>query len=448
MTNTSLNKSLLAVLGLLALTSAAPTGEQPYFSIEKSAATVYYDMTNTDACGAVFGNNWSVTTGMTGPNAQPPACEWTRGKTLSEIGSATPIAFNHLLVDNDLLNWCGRIVNIYKADGTQYTMNGEPFFIWDGCGDCAIKDRVDLSSEALIGLQDHSTGTSGCDNPEGLRVEVTNDYHWKLLDGGEVNENPTEADRGTGTFVGPIPTAVTHSGPSAAGGASATAAGAGGASSPTQVLPLTSAAAATDTLNGAASIVTSVPAISSVLASVQPTSIPPQVSASAPLGATTAPGSLPPVGSGSATLPGGYGPPSSIPAGILTSAPVPGVNAFAEGSDSSSSASAQATDAASASVGSTVLGSAANDVASAATSVIPPVGSLDVGDGNATSSDSAGVGSEIPNSEESDCEPGTYSCNGLELRICGNIQAGTAKVGKLLTSRTIPAYVIALKAAN
>nr|XP_019007467.1 uncharacterized protein I206_07725 [Kwoniella pini CBS 10737]OCF46248.1 hypothetical protein I206_07725 [Kwoniella pini CBS 10737] len=415
------NGLLFGLVGVLTFARAAPTREPPYFTLESAEATVYYDLTGQDACANTFGPNWSETTGNTGPNARPPACETTRAKTLSDMDLVTAIAFNDFLVDNDLLNWCGRIVNVYRPDGTPYTLESGPFFIWDGCGNCHNRSIIDLSSEALIGLQEHANGTSGCDNPQGLRVEVTNDYYWKLKDGGEVNENPTEADRGTGTFVGPIPTDTTHSGPNSDFPTATWAGSATGQSSAGSAITSVSSNTAMSVSTGLADTYASATTsqLSGGLNAAVPTTTESQHGASN--------GIYNNAGTFTTSMTNSV-PASQTIAGSANTL-VAGAKDFAEGADTGDSLDNQAASATSESVGSSGSITDSSNLANAT----DPVSSTNTeNDGISGSNSSDQVGSQIPNSEECECDPGTYTCEGLELRICGNIQAGTTKVGKSL----------------
>ncbi|WWC94370.1 hypothetical protein V866_001212 [Kwoniella sp. B9012] len=424
----SLYSRLFGLLALLTSTEAEQNGtgagtDTPYFTIDSSAATVYYDLKGGNTCSNIFGENWSVVTGMTGPEATAPACEWTRGKSLTELDLVTPIAMNNLLIDNDLLNWCGRIVNVYKADGTPYVMDSGPFFIWDGCENCGKDDIIDMSAEAIIGLQDQiPQSNSGCDNPRGLRVEVTNDYYWKLQYGGNVVENPTEADKGSGTFAGPIPTAVTTTGVGSIdwNNPTATQAQSRQVSSATAAILTTSPGAGVSSLasvavshsqTGAGNVPTGLP-----------TSIPQGISSSVP---SSSSGGMPSPGVsisqsattevrssiGSTAIPSAQ---SSSASGVVGGATtsngsLPGVNAFA--SDT----------------GVPLVPTSAQSA--------PVASSSSVANGIAGPSASGQLGMEIPGSEEAGCEKGTYSCNGLQLRICGDIQSGSSKIGWIPTGQ-------------
>ncbi|WVQ67486.1 uncharacterized protein L199_005686 [Kwoniella botswanensis] len=419
---------LFGLLTLLTSTRAEQNGtgsgtETPYFTIESSAATVYYDLKGGNTCSNIFGENWSVATGMTGPEATAPACEWTRGKSLTELDMVTPIAMNNLLIDNDLLNWCGRIVNVYKADGIPYVMDSGPFFIWDGCENCGKDDIIDMSAEAIIGLQDQiPQSNSGCDNPQGLRIEVTNDYYWKLQYGGNVIENPTEADKGSGTFAGPIPTAVTTSGVgsidwnnptatqaqsqqvSSATAAILTSSPGAGVSSPTS-------GAVGHSQTGVGNVPTGMPAsvpqsISSSVPNSSSGGVPsPIVSVS--LSATTEVRSS----DGTTAIPSAQ--PSSVSGfvgGAATSnGSLPGVNAFASNAG---------------------IPSIPTSPQTASVASISSVAS-----GNTVPSASGQLGIELPGSEEADCDKGTYSCNDLQLRICGDIQSGSSRIGWIPTGQ-------------
>ncbi|OCF60798.1 hypothetical protein L486_00438 [Kwoniella mangroviensis CBS 10435] len=422
------NSRLFGLLALLTLTRAEQNGTEaetdtPYFTIESSAATVYYDLKGGNTCSNIFGGNWSVVTGMTGPDATPPACEWTRGKSLTELDKVTPIAMNNLLVDNDLLNWCGRIVNVYKADGTPYVMDSGPFFIWDGCEYCGKDDIIDMSAEAIIGLQDQiPQSNSGCDNPQGLRVEVTNDYYWKLQYGGNVIEDPTEADKGSGTFGGPVPTAVTTQGVGSIDWNNPTATEA----QSQQVSSATAAISTSSPVVGVSSLTSGAVSLSQTGAGDvpigMPTSIPQSLSSSVP--STSSGGIESPIVSisqsattevessiGSTAIPSAQ---SSSASGVVGGAATSnsslfGVNAFASDTGVSS-------------------------VPTSAQSA-PVASSSSVASGNAVPSASGQLDMEIPGSEEADCEKGTYSCNGLQLRICGDIQSGSSKIGWIPTGQ-------------
>ncbi|WWC88962.1 uncharacterized protein L201_003877 [Kwoniella dendrophila CBS 6074] len=432
--------------------SIIKAAETPYYTLDDVTGTVYYDINDSPECGKNFGDpKWSQTTGMTGPNAAPPICEYVRGKSLSEIGKGTPVAMNFLLVDNDLVNWCGRIVNVYKQNGEPYVLDSGPFYIWDGCGNCATEKKIDFSAEALIGLQDQTSSGIPCDNAKGLKVEVTNQYHWKLAEGGQVNENPTEKDNGSGQYTDPIPSVTTTMGvpPAYSKGGSGSGSGSSqvGGSTNTAVVPgLTT----TSSSGSYGSTSLSSPAAGTGVADVNnggyPASAPgSQASGSGPVaGASTPNQGIP---TPSTALPGisspvGVAGTQASPAGYDTAAtsPTAVASAVAGGSAASSPAAGDSTYVPAGKAPSVPIGAGISATAAVGASAGAGAGtSASLPGVNALASPSVPVtpvaniqthrGTQITGAQEADCKLGQPKCESGQNRICSYFESGSQKIG-------------------
>ncbi|WVF71117.1 hypothetical protein IAT40_005914 [Kwoniella sp. CBS 6097] len=380
-----------------------------YLSIDNVKGTVYYDLVTGGKCDARFGPGWGLTHGN-----HSSACEAARGSNFIQQGVANAVAMNRNFVDRDLVDFCGRIVKVYKPNGEEYRLAPDkPFFIWDGCEDCAKEERIDLGADAIADLQSVGTDNpgqpSGCDNPLGLRVEIMNEYFWQLEPHGVVNESPDPVADPNAVY--PVPTPADYqknglpaeyqklppgvSAPPVESGASASASASatGQASSAygySSSAPASVPSAPSVSAPSAPSI--SAPSVPANSAPSFPLSGAPLSAPSIPIGST--PG-FPPVSTGA---PGGYGPGTGY--GSATGAASSGGGAFNQPSASSSAPAIVA-------VGTSGSASATATATAA---------------GNSTEAFQA-MG------QKADCEAGEFMCEGLQLKVCNFIQPGMPDLG-------------------
>ncbi|WWD16962.1 hypothetical protein CI109_101394 [Kwoniella shandongensis] len=173
MFNTSL--SLFALMAFV-LPSLA---DSSIFTKTDAKMTFYYDVEETssgqEACGSTAGDpvqaGWATSSGI---NTGIPYCEKVRGYSLNQIGTGRIVAFDATAIAEDPEKWCGREVQIYKADGSKFEYSAGPLYIWDGCAACAGGGAIlDLSAPTFVEV---NGGTCGGTNPSGLTYEVLDNY--------------------------------------------------------------------------------------------------------------------------------------------------------------------------------------------------------------------------------------------------------------------------------
>ncbi|WVQ99744.1 hypothetical protein IAU59_006886 [Kwoniella sp. CBS 9459] len=372
-----------------------------YLSIDNVKATVYYDLVSGGKCDAVHGAGWGLVHGN-----NPSACEAARGSTYVKEGVANAVAMNRNFVDRDLVDFCGRIVKVYKPNGEEYKLpNGLPFFIWDGCEHCATEERIDLGAEAIADLQDVGTDSggnpTGCDNPLGLKVEIMNEYFWQLEPHGVVNESPGPVADPNAVYPLPTPTKNQPNGlpseyrnlpPGVSApvqtGANASASAGGGGQAPNsygtgQATSMSSTASSVD------------PSVSSTGGSAGG-------GGNSSNGTSSGSASSGTAGAESST----YAPPPVVPTGS------PGIVAVADGSPGTGATAPSSTQTSS---------SSASAPGSAVPSA-PPVS------GNGTTNSDGSVASQSQG-QKADCEAGEFMCEGLQLKVCNFIQPGMPDLG-------------------
>ncbi|OCF43028.1 hypothetical protein I317_03121 [Kwoniella heveanensis CBS 569] len=388
-----------------------------YLTIEGVKGTVYYDLVSGGKCDARFGAGWGLVHGD-----NPSACEAARASSYVKEGVANAVAMNRNFVDRDLVDFCGRIVKVYKPNGEEYKLpNGLPFFIWDGCEDCAKEERIDLGADAIADLQDVGTdgdsNPSGCDNPLNLKVEIMNEYFWQLEPHGVVNESPgpvadpnavypvpTPADyqpNGLPAEYRNLPPGVATSPPvsNSTAKATATATSVGGSASASE-----HAAGPASGSSATASSASGQPPVHSGYSA----------SASAP---------IVPSGSGSVS-----GPPVSVPSALRPSS-IPGGTGV-------QSASSQAVAAASSSSSPGIVAIGASGTASSASSSTAASSTAASVSSSTNTNTSSNSTSNVDSSEafqalgdKADCEAGSFMCEGLQLKVCNFIQPGVPDLG-------------------
>ncbi|KAK8864723.1 hypothetical protein IAR55_001979 [Kwoniella newhampshirensis] len=234
-----MSNTALYVLASMSLVLPSLAGSA-IFTKQDATMTFYYDISEAssghEACGATPSDpvtaGWATASGI---NAGVPFCERVRGYSLDKIGTDNIVAFDATAVQADPEKWCGREVQIYKADGSKFENSGGPLYIWDGCAACAGGGaKLDLSAPTFVEIKG---GTCSGTNPTGLSYEVLDNYI-------------VEPSVGLGAGAG------------AAGGASATAAGAatptaGTGSTPSSEVGFTTSAGSPPILSSIGSVVSS-----------------------------------------------------------------------------------------------------------------------------------------------------------------------------------------------
>ncbi|WVW84304.1 hypothetical protein I302_106338 [Kwoniella bestiolae CBS 10118] len=448
--NTLITKrSSITLIPLLLASGSMVRGYETLLELQDALGTVYYDgewHTNGDPCaGTKGGQGWSDT------QIGTPGCE-QHGPLQASLKTNRIVALNETLMEGDLSAWCGKEVKIFQ--GEEEVVFDEPLVLWDTCLECSTSVRVDFGVGPFMKVNPQGC-TEQDNNAPGLTVRVVDNQIWEpaqastshtptpastLYTGGIYNWSPNgghctvnpwgavisgnaAANR---NFPPPIwlspqgGTPVPCGGDAGAAGVTATATA--GVGFNTGIVSASEAPSLAPT--GVQSVpytTSSVPA--ATVATGPPTSIPgteqssvidgyPVHSASGlPTGVAANASSataIPPGGTASTGTGSSAGIPTSIPSALSSigagaGASLPGINAFASAPSGGSVASSAS------------AGSMAGATAAAAAS------------GQAAQ--------EIPGSEEADCEKGTYSCDGLNLRICGDIQSGTNRIGWIPTGQ-------------
>lgn len=185
----------------LASLAAVSAGGNVLFSQDNMRATVYYDVANGDACGQQNGGpfpaDWAVTSGI---NDGIPMCQNLKKGSLKEINSNQIVAMDHNMLAAHP-DWCGKEVKVYRADGSEVTIDDGPLVLYDGCAACMTQGIVDLSAKAFIEASpDRKCGN----NPEGLRVEVLDNSPWGG-DSGSAPEPPKSSAAPAPSSEAPAP---------------------------------------------------------------------------------------------------------------------------------------------------------------------------------------------------------------------------------------------------
>ncbi|WWC88947.1 uncharacterized protein L201_003862 [Kwoniella dendrophila CBS 6074] len=120
-------------------------------------ATLYYD--GAGLCGKEGDVDQGVTHEFyVGQMTNYGAC----GYSAEQMGDNRFVAFDASLMGPNPAAYCGKEIQVYKADGTLFKFSEGPLFIGDACPGCSGGSGIDISSQALTEINGGNCKT----NPE------------------------------------------------------------------------------------------------------------------------------------------------------------------------------------------------------------------------------------------------------------------------------------------
>ncbi|WVQ67456.1 uncharacterized protein L199_005656 [Kwoniella botswanensis] len=295
--------------------------------------TIYYD--GSGSCGKegdVDGGSGNYSPEI---EAHVGAC----GYSVDQIGDNRLVAFDASLMSGSPAEYCGKEIQVTKADGTPFEFSEGKLFIGDACPGCAGGMRLDLSAKALVEI------VGDCkSNAMGISYQVLDTMagpEYSSISGGSLGDGTNGNTSTSATSAAGVPDAAVSSASSSVPGVSATSVAGVPATAAADTLssvagvPTTSVAGVGTSVPG---VVSSVPAEPSVPDNPATQTVANAATATVPAGVSSSSSVAAGVTSDTAVL--GVPPSPSVPIGVsssptlaagVTPTGVPGVALFAEG---------------------------------------------------------------------------------------------------------------------
>ncbi|WWC94400.1 hypothetical protein V866_001242 [Kwoniella sp. B9012] len=295
--------------------------------------TIYYD--GSGSCGKEGDIDWGAGDYSPIIESSVGAC----GYSVDQIGDNRLVAFDASLMSGNPAEYCGKEIQVTKADGTPFEFSEGKLFIGEACPACAGGVRLDLSAKALVEI------VGDCKtNAMGISYQVLDTMagpEYSSIPGGSLGGGTGGNTSTSATSAASVPDAAVSSASSSVPGVSATSV----AGVPATAAADSSASAAGAPTTSVAGVGTSVPDVASSAPAV--TSVPADpaaqtaanpATATVPAGVSSSASVAAGVTSDTAVL--GVPPSPSIPIGVsssltlaagVTPTGVPGVALFAEG---------------------------------------------------------------------------------------------------------------------
>lgn len=127
-----------------------------------AGGTYYYDLKTTCPQDRPYAEN----NGFPACTSNNPAF-W---QTLAQLGSNNVIAIDNNVLQSNRARYCGKLVRVYRPDGSQVSApDGGNFFVWDGCAACIGGGRIDFS---VSGARNVNANACNLGVIPGVRFEV------------------------------------------------------------------------------------------------------------------------------------------------------------------------------------------------------------------------------------------------------------------------------------
>ncbi|OCF74423.1 hypothetical protein I204_04798 [Kwoniella mangroviensis CBS 8886] len=274
--------------------------------------TIYYD--GSGSCGKEGDIDWGAGDYSPIIESSVGAC----GYSVDQIGDNRLVAFDASLMSGNPAEYCGKEIQVTKADGTPFEFSEGKLFIGEACPACAGGVRLDLSAKALVEI------VGDCKtNAVGISYQVLDTMagpEYSSIPGGSLGDGTSGNTSTSATSAVPDAAVSSVSGVSATSVAGVSATSATDTLSSISGAPTTSVAGVATSVPGVAA---SVPAVSSGPVDPATQIVANPATATVPTGVSSSPAVL--GASASPSVPAGVSSSPSIPAGISSDTTVPGV---------------------------------------------------------------------------------------------------------------------------